>query len=451
MLRSVNWICWTVCRVLSFCLEISTFWEGDKKGNRLSDFTDSIRDSNALSNLRECITLASELSQEDWDDRSIVHLLVRASSVCGNIEWRLTVADKNLVPRNRLDQIASRTRDVLNNFRILQGQSPNGSINIDAVNELLDNLLLDVAPLPAVPIRSTAKVLQAASEQFERAAGEATGAVRTEAERTIAELNALEVQIQRTASEQTDLVNQLRERIEHRANESQGMFNSLQGTANEATERLEREVTSIQEVFRESQRERDEAFQNAQNERNKGYEELVTPIVEDVAGLREQARSMLEEVAGASSAEHYAKQRDIQRSTADHWRRVGFVTFALLFAFAVGIFIDSRLSDVEFSFVWLAARSGILLSLGTFAAVAFRQAGQHRRREVEMSRVSNELMLLGPFMNRLPTPDRQALLREITPLYFNGGISAQDAGGSRSLAERAGNALRRRGSEESQQ
>ena len=59
-----------------------------------------------------------------------------------------------------------------------------------------------------------------------------------------------------------------------------------------------------------------------------------------------------------------------------------------------------------------------------------------------MGRLANELQLLWPFMNRLPSDHRQALLLEITPLYFK-GESSDDArintdGLARRLLEKLG-------------
>ena len=95
------------------------------------------------------------------------------------------------------------------------------------------------------------------------------------------------------------------------------------------------------------------------------------------------------------------------------------------------------------------ARSGFLFSLGIFAGYAFRQSGQHRRREEAIARVANELLLLWPFMARLPDADRELLLREITPLYFKGGLSGGDTAEQANAMERIRTAIARRESRES--
>ena len=90
---------------------------------------------------------------------------------------------------------------------------------------------------------------------------------------------------------------------------------------------------------------------------------------------------MLEEVAGASGAEHYAKLRDSQKENADIWRWIGVGALFILVVASSLILLDTRSTDIDFSTAWLVARSGFLFSLGIFAGYALRQSGQHRRRE----------------------------------------------------------------------
>lgn len=416
------------------------------RGKSLSDFTDSIRDSAAVSTLKECVALADAQAQEGWDDKQLNHVVTRSSVVCRDILSRLTIADKNLVPRDILDEIENQTQNIHDNLQTLVGKPPEFPFDIDSANQWLDDLLKAASPLPAVPIRSTNQVLVRAAEQFDREANEAKSSISAEVEQLRSVVTELTEQIERTASGQTDSVNELTETINSRVNEAQETLGSLEARTNEAVEKLEVDVTGIRDEFNVSQLERREEFDTALKEQERLFRERLAPVAENVEELREQAKVVLEEAAGAGTAQHYAMQRDMQQATANFWRRIGVGTLVLLFLITVIIFMDARLADMEFSVVWLAARSSVLVTLGAIATIALRQSGQHRRREEEMARVSNELLLLGPFMNRLPEQDRQALLREITPLYFKGGISAQDTGGRIGLGSRLRNALPRRGS-----
>ena len=155
---------------------------------------------------------------------------------------------------------------------------------------------------------------------------------------------------------------------------------------------------------------------------------------------------MLEEVAGASMAEHYAKQRDKQNQAADRWRIIGVTALFLLVAAATGLFFDLRTTGGELSVAALIARSGVPASLLILATYALRQSGHHRQREEDVSRVSNELMLLWPFMNRLPDEERKSLMLGITPLYFKGGLSNHDAGDKVGWADKFVDRVSRRNS-----
>ena len=132
---------------------------------------------------------------------------------------------------------------------------------------------------------------------------------------------------------------------------------------------------------------------------------------------------MLEEVAGASTASHYVGHSRQQGKTADIWRLIGVGALFVMALASVWVFYESSRTAQDFSFAWLVARTGLLGSILIFAAYALRQSSNHRRQAENMERLANELQLLWPFMNRLPGEHREALLLEITPLYFRGQSS----------------------------
>lgn len=87
------------------------------------------------------------------------------------------------------------------------------------------------------------------------------------------------------------------------------------------------------------------------------------------------------------------------------------------------VFYEYSQTEQEFSVAWLIARTGLWGSMLIFAFYALRQSGKHRQQAENAGRLANELQLLWPFMNRLPSDHKEALLLEITPLYFKGQSS----------------------------
>ena len=209
---------------------------------------------------------------------------------------------------------------------------------------------------------------------------------------------------------------------------------------------LESEFSNNDSRFQNAQAERENQFKADQEKRDREYHDRLDTTVAQVEEFRNQASSMLEEVAGASMAEHYAKQRDRQNKVADRWRMVGVAALGLLVVAALGLFLDLRANGGDLSLAELIARSGVPASLLILATYALRQSGHHRQREEDVSRVSNELMLLWPFMNRLPDEDRKSLMVEITPLCFKGGLSNHDAGDKVGWADKVVDKVSRRGS-----
>ena len=405
-------------------------------------FADTVRDSLALANLREARDTLRDLEAQEWSSGDTRDLVARLTTVVSSVIGRLTVADRNLVSEITLGELEEYTTAILNTAQGLQQSAPDAGMDLQSVHDQVDELLRVASELPTIPIRTTPIVLERAAEQFDRDVSSASNAISEQVNRLRSEIAEYHERVLQVATEHTDLVAQLGDSAEEKIAEVRGITESSIARIGQATERLEREVTSIQEVFRESQDERHEQFIGSQDQRNGTFRARLDPVISEVEGLKDQARGMLEEVAGASTAEHYAEQRNIQKIAADRWRKIGVGALGGLIAAAIWIFEDAGSATQDLSVVWLVARSGLVISIIFAATYTLRQSAQHRRREEQISRVANELMLLWPFMNRLPDDDRKSLMVEITPLYFKGGISDQDAVGQVGVGERALDSMR---------
>ena len=411
----------------------------------MSEFTDQIRNSSAASNLREGVALLRELTPVVWDIEETRDLITRLTVVLESILGRLTIAERNLVPGNILAPLGSQTQQILEAIQNLYNSAPNVPVNLPEINGWIDDVLNTASALPVLPIRTTNQVLEKAAEQFDREATSAKASISAEVNTLRSEMAGFHRALEQATTDFNDRAAEIQELIHQSTTEMQNTTNALSGRINQATERLERDVTNIQERFRESQSEQSAAFDDSQERRDREFHERLDPTLADIESFRDQAKRMLEEVAGASSAEHYANLRDAQKKNADLWRWIGVGGLLILVVMAGFIFFDTRSADTDFSSVWLVARSSLLFSLGVFAGYAFRQSGQHRRREEAIARVANELMLLWPFMARLPDSDRELLLREITPLYFKGGLSGGDTAEQVSAIGRIRTAFSQRG------
>ena len=299
--------------------------------------------------------------------------------------------------------------------------------DFECAREAADELTMAASTLPALPIRTTPQVLERSAEAFDRALA---SSVASFADKSA----AIRSQVEEFESAMNQRFTQTENQSSALASEMNETATSLMEQVTEATERLEREVTSIQESFRSAEQSRSNEFVNSQNsrleaQRNRDteYREWLEANKSEVAELQEQARVMLEEVAGASTAEHYMTLRSEQNKTANFWRRITLASFIFLIAASGYIYFDIQ-SIESLSIATVIGRYGIAFPSLALATYALRQSGHHRKREEDTARVSHELMLLWPFMNRLSEEERQAQLKIITPLYFKGGLTPQDAG-----------------------
>ena len=414
----------------------------------MSEYSDRVRGSLVVSNLRQSETKLRGLGSRGWKYQNKIDLIDRLKVVTGHTLGRLTVPDCSLITETTLDELGPPSQELLNAIEQIQSLPWDDESDNTHINRVADDLLRTAINLPALPFTTTPAAVEKAAEQFNREAESATNAVSEKVREVQSQLseNLNEVQSRLTAilakleevSEQSrDHLAQTQQTMESQITQIQNEANSLQMQVRSATTRLEREVSNAEARFERFHSQHSQEFDLAQETRDREYHESLDSTIADIKDLRDQAQGMLEEVAGANTAEHYATQQDKQYKAADRWRRVGVIALGLLVLAAVGLFVDLRTADGDMSVVVLVGRFGVPASLVLLATYALRQSGHHRQREEDVSRVANELMLLWPFMNRLPDEDRKALLLQITPLYFKGGLSPHDSGDKIGWADRA--------------
>ena len=312
-----------------------------------------MRDSVAVSNLRECVELLRPLSQVDWDIEEARDLITRLMAVTENVLGRLTIADRNLVPGNTIDVLEGQSQRILELIKSLEDSAPSVDIDLLDASNRIDEILATASSLPVLRIRTTNEVLEKAAGQFDREASSARAAISREVDSQRTEMANFHQGIEEATTDFNKNLTEFSEQVDLHASEAQSTAESLLARINEATERLQREVTSIQETFRasqsrqsaefeESQSERIAEFTVAQGTRDREFHERLDSTLEDIENYRDQAKKMLEEVAGASSAEHYAKLRDSQKKNADIWRWIGVGGLSILVVAAGLILLDTR-------------------------------------------------------------------------------------------------------------
>ena len=354
--------------------------------------------------------------------------IIRCSRVVKHVLGRLTVANRDLVADRSLSDLDGPSANLTGYVEELSGYEDDGDFDVDYLNDLIDQLLVSAYMLPALPIRTTPEVLLRATEHFDSEVRSKVATVEEHLDVLRTTVASYSDEIEALSEQSRDLYANSKSNLDEQFESLNSDVENLMNRNREATEQLERDVTSIQEIFRESQRQREEDFAKTQTRRNDVFRKNLDPTIAEIEDFRDQAKSMLEEVAGASTAEHYATLRDKQDAAANRWRVIGVVALVCWVVASVWIFYDSKVNGNELDIFAIVFRSSVAFPLVVLATYALRQSGHHRQREEDISRVANELMLLWPFMNRLSEEDRKSLLLEITPLYFKGGLSSHDAG-----------------------
>ncbi len=378
----------------------------------MSEFDDRVRDSEVVHDLRRVVYLISEeLSPRRWEHQRTVDLVGRAAEASSSVLARLTLVSANLITESMLDGLRRPVARILETVGQMTTYANSDEPDHGFVNGQIDELLHNASTLPVVPIRTTPLVLQRAASRFDDRVTSSTAML---AER----INAMESQA--SAAE-----TYVREAV----SEFQGAAGDLTARVADATDRLERNVTDIHENHREAEQKRASEFIETQLTRDAQFHEAHN----DVMSLRDQARRMLELVAGASTGTHYSAEERRQSRTADRWRWLAVASFVLLGVLVLVMYVLQVKDEETLSAVALLGRYSTALPLAALATYAIKQSGHHRKREQDISRVANEMLLLWPFLDRVPEGERTELLRDIAPSYFKGGLTAQDAGDSNPL------------------
>ncbi len=72
----------------------------------MSEFDDRVRDSEAVSNLRQSVEMLPELMTREWKHYRVIGLVDRLDAVGKNVLSRLTLANRNLVSEQILNELA---------------------------------------------------------------------------------------------------------------------------------------------------------------------------------------------------------------------------------------------------------------------------------------------------------------------------------------------------------
>ena len=405
----------------------------------MSRYFDRVNDSAVVANLRQSQMLLADLEARKWQHRSTIDAVKRLSAVVRNVIGRLTIADQNLVAAQTLNELEYRSDNFLAQVSHLASYSVDDAPNVDDVMAWADELLVGASALPSLPIRTTPEVIQRVSDQFESEMRSKNASLEERFEATRARASTLLKSVEQQERRQKELAAQFEEMANTKTDEVQSSLNGLLENAHnktddllrrtgEATERLERGASENQANFMHAQQQREDIFRITEKQREDEFRANYNSKDSEIDNLLHRAKEMLEDVAAAKTAEHYQELRVQQNAAADRWRWIGVAALIVWLGLSIWVFVYSTLLTDEVDLASFAFRATLVLPILVLATYALRQSGHHRQREEDLSRVRNELMLLWPFINRLPDSDRELILREITPLYFKGGLSSHDPG-----------------------
>ena len=250
-----------------------------------------MRDSVAVSNLRESVELLRPLPLVDCDAEEARDLITRLIAVTENVLGRLTIADRNLVPGNAIDVLEGQSQRILELAKRIEDSAPSLEIDLPDANNRIDEILATASALPVLRIRTTNEVLERAAGQFDREASSARAAISREVDYLRTEMAEFHQGIQEAKTDFNNKLAEFKELVDQRASKAQNTAEAILARIDAATERLQRDVTSIQETFRASQSRMFAEFEESQSSGPPHQDSGEAKIRESTAGVSRKPSS----------------------------------------------------------------------------------------------------------------------------------------------------------------
>ena len=171
----------------------------------MSEHTDRVRNSTAVSSLRETSALLTGMASQEWDAEEERNLVDRLGRVVRDPFLRMAVADPNLIPTNLLAELEGPTQAILEIVQNLEPSAPNANINLSRANEQTDELLVAAAALPAMPSATTDETIQNAIEEVNYEASSAVLSISDKVSELHSAMQKMESTVQDAKSESAEL------------------------------------------------------------------------------------------------------------------------------------------------------------------------------------------------------------------------------------------------------
>lgn len=214
-----------------------------------------------------------------------------------------------------------------------------------------------------------------------------------------------------------------REKLASDLSQLQGQADTLAPTINEQKTRLDTAISTHQSQFAEAQSDRAKEFEGQRKQlSDKGTEveeelkDHAEIVLLAMAGMRDQAQTLLHIIGNTGMSGEYAKTANSSRIVAMVWQGVTAVSLVLLVVFAVHAYSGIAGSTVDIAHT--VGRVFVMATLGILAAYASRQADHYQKSEERNRRYQLVLSSIDPYLASLEEKERSPVKIELAKVLF---------------------------------
>lgn len=409
----------------------------------MSQWTDRIENHEIQQLLEVSQTLLDQAAGLAEDDAAALEAFERLRSVHGLITRRLANADPDTVPVQPLANMVPHLTNL--NIEVQSFVSNQNIAHLTNANSHADNILPQIAAIPALVTPDDVDGMREAITSFRRSAGqlihnleqeaseyrEAMDQDRQTSNQSIDDskesLSELEAELERV---QTEIQSQ-KSRLDTAIAEFQSQFSKQQDVRQEQFTEAEKDRADANRETFEKQEERfstiaDEhkkklaSICEAAGEKLKSFQDSREKAVQsDIRALEEykkKAETLVHVIGNTGMVGGYQKTANIARNTARFWQGAAIVAFAGLIWFAIKVF--SATQSPDFAWSVLTGRVFVAGTFGIAAAYASRLSDRHEEIERYNRRVELELASIDPYLVGIQVDRQEAIKEELAKRMF---------------------------------
>lgn len=372
--------------------------------------------------IEECKEL-EELSEHEFDT------LHRIDEVYQIVQFRINSVDPMLLSKTTLDGISNNTNEVHSQLAaVIQNHNLNNvsqkMAHINRINELLDSVVIQITQIYQPLVPSEVEALRDSLVSTRQSLSQHNRYIKEEYERFGTDKQGIEEEIKEISSTLTSVETQVDTAVEKATDQLvdfERMFSEKQqerieeftDSLNAWETKFDDDFDDMKEIFSQKIKDVEEEFEKYKSRLDSRMEEHDI----DVKGTKDELYSLIEVAGNDVMSDGYAKYANKAAINKLVWQVVSVVSLIGLVSAAYSII--PSLEQEKFSWVTLAARSLLTVSIAALTGFTIRQAHLAHLEEQQSREMQLKLGSIEPYLKNFPLEKRNEIKEKLVVDYFS--------------------------------